>query len=71
MLPMSPAAIAEHLERRRVRDMNTRRFTVIERPRSINIGNMVQKLRRIRTELAQMTQQIDDALARIDDEKAA
>ncbi len=46
--------------------MVARRFTVIERPRQINVGNLVQKLRRIRTELAQMTQQIDDALDRIE-----
>jgi hypothetical protein len=40
---------------------------IIEQPRSINIGNLVQKLRRIRTELAQMVQQVDDALDRIED----
>ncbi len=43
---------------------------IVERPRSINTGNMVQKLRRIRTELALMTQQVDDALSRIEEEKA-
>jgi hypothetical protein len=43
---------------------------ITERPMRLNIGNMVQKLRRIRTELAQMTQQIDDALERIQTEKA-
>jgi hypothetical protein len=51
--------------------MTVKKFTVIERPRSINIGNLVQKLRRIRTELAQMTQSIDDALDRINTDTAA
>ena len=45
-----------------------RRVTITERPSRINIGNLVQKLRRIRTELAQMMQQVDDALARIERE---
>lgn len=45
-----------------------KRQSVTERPRSINIGNLVSKLRRIRVELGQMMQQVDDALARIDAE---
>ena len=47
-----------------------RRIAIIERPTRINIGNLVQKLRRIRTELAMMMQQVDDALARIEEERA-
>lgn len=35
-------------------------------PRAPNIGNMVSKLRRLRTEVAQLLQQIDDALARVE-----
>ena len=46
-----------------------RRATIIERPTRINIGNLEQKLRRIRTELALMLQQVDDALARIEGER--
>ena len=41
---------------------------ISDTPTRINLGNMIQKLRRIRTELAQMTQQVDDALARIEGE---
>ena len=43
---------------------------IVEKPIRINTGNLVQKLRRIRTELALMVQQVDDALARIEDENA-
>ena len=42
---------------------------IVEKPIRINTGNLVQKLRRIRTELALMVQQVDDALARIDEEQ--
>jgi hypothetical protein len=45
------------------------RLKIIETPMRINSGNLVQKLRRIRTELAQMVQQVDDALERIDTEE--
>ncbi len=47
-----------------------RRVTITERPTRINVHNLVQKLRRIRTELAMMMQQVDDALARIEEERA-
>lgn len=46
----------------------TKRTTITNTATRINIGNMIQKLRRIRNELAQMMQQVDDALARIDAE---
>lgn len=45
-----------------------RRIKITGAPTRINIGNLVQKLRRIRNELAQMMQQVDDALARIETE---
>lgn len=38
------------------------------RASTINTGNLVQRLRRIRTELGQMLQQVDDGLARIEQE---
>lgn len=44
------------------------RLKIVAQPISINTGNLVQKLRRIRSELALMVQQVDDALARIDSE---
>ena len=47
-----------------------RRVTITERPTRINVHNLVQKLRRMRTELAQMLTQVDEALARIEDERA-
>ena len=37
-----------------------------DRPVRLNVGNVVQKLRRIRTELGQMLQQVDEALERIE-----
>lgn len=45
-----------------------RRLTITDKPARINIGNLVQKLRRIRTELGLMMQQVDDALSRIETE---
>lgn len=45
-----------------------RRVVITNTATRINIGNLVQKLRRIRNELAQMMQQVDDALDRIDGE---
>jgi hypothetical protein len=45
-----------------------RGVTISETPTRINTGNLVQKLRRIRTELGLMMQQVDDALARIETE---
>jgi hypothetical protein len=47
-----------------------RRIAITERPTRINIGNLVQKLRRMRTELALMLAQVDEALARIEEERA-
>lgn len=47
-----------------------RRITITDTRTRINIGNLVSKLKRIRNELAQMMQQVDDALARIEGEKA-
>lgn len=46
-----------------------RNFKIVELPMRINAGNLVSKLRRIRTELGQMVQQIDDALERIETER--
>ncbi len=46
-------------------------LVLIEKPNRLNVGNVVQKLRRIRTELGQMLQQLDDALERIEGEKPA
>jgi len=46
------------------------RVTITERPARINIGNLVQKLRRIRTELVMMLAQVDEALKRIEEERA-
>jgi hypothetical protein len=46
-----------------------RHLKIVETPTRINVGNLTQKLRRIRTELAQMVQQVDDALERIDTEE--
>lgn len=43
-------------------------FVVRETPVRINLGNVKQKMRRIRTELAMMVQQLDDALERIEEE---
>ena len=43
---------------------------IVEKPMRINTGNLVQKLRRIRTELALMVQQVDDALERVETEEA-
>lgn len=40
--------------------------TIIDKPPRINTGTLVQKLRRIRTELGLMLQQVDDALERIE-----
>lgn len=48
--------------------MTRRKQSISDTPHRINIGNLVQKLRRIRSELAQMMQQVDEALARIDAE---
>lgn len=48
-----------------------RHLKIVETPMRINTGNIVQKLRRIRNELAQMVQQVDDALERIDTEDQA
>lgn len=45
-----------------------RHIAISIKPTRINMGNVVQKLRRIRTELALMMQQVDDALVRIDEE---
>lgn len=45
-----------------------RNFKIVELPMRINADNLVSKLRRIRTELAQMVQQVDDALQRIEEE---
>lgn len=45
-----------------------RRPSISKTSRRINIGNLVQKLRRIRTELGLMMQQVDEALARIEAE---
>jgi hypothetical protein len=47
-----------------------RRVTITERPARINIHNLVQKLRRMRTELAMMLAQVDEALQRIEEERA-
>ena len=45
--------------------------TITEKPSPrINLANHVQKLRRIRTELALMLLQIDDSLANIEKEKS-
>lgn len=49
-------------------DRVKRRILITNTPTRINIGNLVQRLRRMRTELAQMVQQVDDALDRIDAE---
>lgn len=48
--------------------MTRRRLTITDTPARINTGNLVQKLRRIRTELGLLMQQVDDALARIETE---
>lgn len=50
--------------------MKRRPLTVQSTPTRINIGNIVSKLRRIRSELSLMMQQVDEALARIDQETA-
>jgi hypothetical protein len=39
---------------------------ITDRRPAPNIGNMVSKLRRLRTEVAQLLQQIDDALERVE-----
>jgi hypothetical protein len=44
----------------------TKPRVLIDRQNAPNIGNMVSKLRRLRTEVAQLLQQIDDALARVE-----
>ena len=46
------------------------RVTVSDRPTRLNTGNMVQKLRRIRTEVLQIAQSIEDALDRLEQDKA-
>ena len=43
--------------------------TITEKPPRINTGTLVQKLRRIRTELGLMLTQVDEALQRIEEEK--
>ena len=48
-----------------------RNIKIVALPVRINVGNLEQKLRRIRNELAQMVQQVDDALERIDTEEHA
>lgn len=47
-----------------------KRVVITTTPMRLNTGNLVQKLRRMRTELAQMVQQVDDALDRIETEAA-
>jgi hypothetical protein len=41
---------------------------VTDRPTTVNTGNLISRLRRIRYELAQMLTQVDDALERIERE---
>lgn len=47
-----------------------KRAIIVERAPRINIGNLISKLRRIRSELSLMMQQVDEALARIEQETA-
>lgn len=44
---------------------------ITDRPKTVNIGNLISRLRRIRTELAQMLEQVDEALARLREEGRA
>ena len=46
------------------------KLTLVAKPVRLNVGNVEQRLRRIRTELALILLQVDDALERIDKEKA-
>lgn len=48
-----------------------RRIEINTTPTRVNTGNILSRLRRIRTELGQMMQQIDDALARLEQENRA
>lgn len=48
-----------------------KRSRLIDRPRTVNIGNLMSKLRRLRTEVAQLLQQIDEALVRVETEGPA
>ena len=50
--------------------MSKPRFALVAKPVRLNVGNVEQRLRRIRTELALILQQVDDGLARIEEEKA-
>lgn len=43
-----------------------KRPEITDRARAPNIANMVSKLRRLRTEVALLLQQIDDALVRVE-----
>lgn len=44
------------------------RIAISTTPTRVNTGNIMSRLRRIRTELGQMMQQIDDALIRLEQE---
>lgn len=45
-----------------------KRAVITDRRPAPNIANMVSKLRRLRSEVALLLQQIDDALARVETE---
>ena len=47
------------------------RPAIVERPTTVNTGNLISRLRRIRYELAQMLTQVDEALERIETEGKA
>jgi hypothetical protein len=40
-------------------------------PTTVNLGNLLSRLRRMRAELATMLQQVDECLARIEQERTA
>lgn len=48
--------------------MKRRPIRIDTAPTRVNIGNLVSRLRRMRAELATMLQQVDEALARIEQE---
>lgn len=58
----------QRVRRDRVAGTMKKRITITNTPTRINIGNLVQRLRRMRTELAMMLAQVDEALERIDGE---
>lgn len=51
--------------------MTKRQMAISTTPTRVNTGNIISRLRRIRTELGQMLQQVDDALARLEQENRA